>query len=100
MIIKEFFKIRADGVKLFRTYSDEGKVLIQNETCTIYDEAVDVEDAPYTYSEYRDIPENITDEEAFDKGEKGGWKDSIYESLFEGANKWNPEQFPAGWQKV
>jgi hypothetical protein len=51
MIIKEEFKTRADGVKLFRTYSDEGKQIIQNETGIIYSEAIDVEDAPYTYSE-------------------------------------------------
>jgi hypothetical protein len=51
MIIKEEYMIRADGVKLFRTYSDEGKQIIQNETGIIYSEAIDVEDAPYTYSE-------------------------------------------------
>ena len=51
MIIKEEYKTRADGVRLFRTYSDEGKQIIQNETGIVYDEAIDVEDAPYTYSE-------------------------------------------------
>jgi hypothetical protein len=51
MIIKEEYKTRADGVKLFRTYSDEGKLLIQNETGIKYTEAIDVENAPYTYSE-------------------------------------------------
>lgn len=50
-IINEFYRVREDGVKLFRTYSDEGKKLIQNETGTVYDDAVDVEGAPYTYSE-------------------------------------------------
>ena len=51
MIIKEEYMIRADGVKLFRTYSNEGKLLIQNETGIKYAEAIDVENAPYTYSE-------------------------------------------------
>ena len=51
MIIKEEYKTRADGVKLFRTYSDKGKLLIQNETGIKYAEAIDVENAPYTYSE-------------------------------------------------
>lgn len=57
MIVKEEFKTRADGVKLFRTYSDEGKQIIQNETGIVYDEAIDVEDAPYTYSESDEIVE-------------------------------------------
>lgn len=51
MIIKEEYKTRADGVKLFRNYSDEGRKIIQNETGCIYDEAIDVENAPYTYTE-------------------------------------------------
>lgn len=51
MIIKELYMTRQDGVKLFRTYSDNGKQIIQNETGNIYDEAIDVENAPYTYTE-------------------------------------------------
>lgn len=50
-VIKEYFDIRADGVRLFRSYSDEGYTLIQNETGIEYSEAIDVEDAPYTYTE-------------------------------------------------
>lgn len=56
MIIKEEYKIRADGVKLFRTYSDAGKYVVQNETGIAYSEAIDVENAPYTYAEGDDIP--------------------------------------------
>lgn len=63
MIIKEEYKTRADGVKLFRTYSDEGKLLIQNETGIKYAEAIDVENAPYTYSE-SDEEIELTAEEA------------------------------------
>lgn len=51
MIVKEEYMTRADGVKLFRNYSDAGLKIIQNETGVIYDEAIDVETAPYTYSE-------------------------------------------------
>jgi hypothetical protein len=51
MVVREFYKTRTDGVNLFRTYSDEGKMIIQNETGIEYAEAIDVENAPYTYSE-------------------------------------------------
>ena len=51
MIVKEFYRTRKDGVNLYRTYSDEGRMIIQNETGIVYDEAIDVETAPYAYSE-------------------------------------------------
>ena len=57
MIVTEYFKTRADGVKLSRTYSDEGKAIIQNETGIVYAEAIDVEDAPYTYTETNELIE-------------------------------------------
>lgn len=50
MIIREFFKTRLDKVKLFRTSSDSDKTIIRNDGVE-YDEAIDVEDAPYTYTE-------------------------------------------------
>ena len=65
MIVKEYYKTRADGVKLFRTYSDEGKSIIQNETGIVYGEAIDVENAPYTYSESNEDME-LTAEEALE----------------------------------
>lgn len=49
---------------------------------------------------FRVIPETITVITAFSKGEKGWWKDAAYESIYDGANVWNPEQFPAGWKKI
>ena len=66
MIVKEEYKIRSDGVKLFRTYSDENRKIVQNETGIVYVEAVDVENAPYTYSESDEIieAEAMTAEEA------------------------------------
>ena len=52
MAIKtEFYVELADGTKLSRTYSDAGKQIRQNETGVIFDDAVDVEGATYTYSE-------------------------------------------------
>lgn len=51
MIIKEFYKTRNDGVNLYRTYSDSGLYIKQIETGNVYDEAIDVENAPYTYTE-------------------------------------------------
>lgn len=85
MIIREFYRTRKDGVKLYRTidaladengnvllesiYDENGKVIgeraiprgfyiLQNETGIEYDEAIDVEGAPYTYSETdKPIPE-------------------------------------------
>lgn len=67
-IIKEEYKTRADGVKLYRTYSDEGKSIIQNETGVVYTEAIDVENAPYTYTESTEdiYAEELTAEEALE----------------------------------
>lgn len=62
MIIKEFYRQRKDGVNLYRTYSDMNVYILQNETGIEYEEAIDVEDAPYTYSE-TDKPIEIKEEE-------------------------------------
>lgn len=65
MIKKEFYKTRKDGVNLYKTYSDEGYRIKQIETSNVYDEAIDIEDAPYTYEE-TDIPieeENATEQD-------------------------------------
>ena len=51
MIKRDFFRERKDGVKLYRTYSDEDFKIRQIETGVVYDEAIDVENAPYTYEE-------------------------------------------------
>lgn len=51
MIQREFYKTRNDGVNLYRTYSDSNFKIKQVETGIIYEEAIDVEDAPYTYEE-------------------------------------------------
>ena len=51
MIKREYYMTRKDGVKLYRTYSDANKNIIQEQTGIEYSEAIDVENAPYTYVE-------------------------------------------------
>ena len=51
MIIKEFYKKRSDGINLYRTYSDSRLMIRQVETGDVYAEAIDVENAVYTYEE-------------------------------------------------
>ena len=65
MIQREFYTQRKDGVKLYRTYSDAGMMIRQNETGVDYAEAIDVEGAPYTYTETEtqiEPPEMTTEE--------------------------------------
>lgn len=64
-IVTEFFKTRNDGVNLYRIYSDLGLQILQVETGNVYEEAIDVEGAPYTYVEYEeptDDPEDTNPE--------------------------------------
>lgn len=63
MIQKELYMTRSDGVKLYRSYSDANKDLLQVETGNVYGEAIDVEGAAYTYQEV-DRAEEETDESA------------------------------------
>lgn len=65
MIIREFYETRPDGVKLYKTYSDQG-MKIRQETGAEYDEAIDVENTTHTYEE-TDTPivqEELTDTQA------------------------------------
>lgn len=57
-IKKEFYKTRSDGVNLYRTYSDDGKVIQKVGTDELYDEAIDVQGSPFVYTETQN---NITD---------------------------------------
>ena len=61
MIVKEFHRVREDGLSLFRTYSDNGFMVRKDGTEEIYAEAIDIEDAPYTYIE-TDVPIEPKDE--------------------------------------
>lgn len=51
MLIKEFYKERKDGVKLYRTYSNEDFIIRKVGTEELYSEAIDVENALYAYEE-------------------------------------------------
>ena len=51
MIKIEFYKQREDNVKLYKTYSDENYMIQKVGTNEIYEEAIDIENAPYEYVE-------------------------------------------------
>ena len=51
MIHRDFYAIREDGVKLYKTYSDANKYIYKLGTEEVYSEAIDVENAPYEYEE-------------------------------------------------
>jgi hypothetical protein len=55
MVVTEFFKTRPDGVKLYKTYSDENFYIEQEQTGNRYTEAIDIENSGYTYVE-TDVP--------------------------------------------
>lgn len=55
MVVREFYRTRQDGVDLYLAHSDQNLKIRKVGTDEIYDEAVDVESAPYTYEE-TDIP--------------------------------------------
>lgn len=59
MIIKEYYRTRNDGVNLFRTYSDANFKIQKVGTDEVYDEAIDVEGAPYIYIETNEPIEPI-----------------------------------------
>lgn len=61
MIVKEFYKTRKDGVNLYRTYPDAELNILQVETGAIYDEAIDVETAQFTYIETEEKIESEVD---------------------------------------
>lgn len=51
MIHTDFYRTREDGVNLYRTYSDDNKYIIQEQTGAQYVEAIDIENSGYTYIE-------------------------------------------------
>lgn len=60
MIVREFYETRFDGVNLYRTYSDTNHYIRQIETGVVYSDAIDVEDAPYTYEETDELIEEVS----------------------------------------
>ena len=51
MVIKEYFRTREDGVRLYKSYSDKGVYIHKIGTDEEYTEAIDIEGAPYEYEE-------------------------------------------------
>jgi hypothetical protein len=51
MIVREFYRTRADGENLVRTYSDKGLMIRKVGTDEVYDEAIDLEWQPFVYEE-------------------------------------------------
>lgn len=57
MIVKEYYTTRKDGVKLYKTFSNANKIIHKVGTNEEYTEAIDIENAPYTYEETdKEIP--------------------------------------------
>jgi hypothetical protein len=63
MIARKLYTTRRDGVKLYITYSDSGMKIEQSPTGILYDSAVDVENAPYTYTETNEPVDEPIDSE-------------------------------------
>lgn len=63
MIVTEHFETRADGVELLRTYSDKGVKIQKVGTEEVYDEAIDVASAGYTYLETDELVEIYSEED-------------------------------------
>ena len=51
MIVREFYKTREDGINLYKSYSNKNYYIKKIGTDEVYDEAIDVENAPYLYEE-------------------------------------------------
>lgn len=54
---------REDGVKLFRTYSDERRKIRKVGTDEVYSEAVDIEGKDYVYKETDEYVEQLNKEQ-------------------------------------
>lgn len=55
MVRREYHSTRYDGVLLYRSYSDAGLKLRKVGTDEVYDEAIDVESAEYSYEETDEV---------------------------------------------
>lgn len=63
MIVKEYYGIRKDKVKLYKTYSDNNKIIHKIGTDEEYDLAIDVENSAFVYEETDKDIEKIGDNE-------------------------------------
>ena len=62
MIITEFYRVREDGINLYKTYSDKGLKIENEQTGAVYDEVINIENRGYTYTE-TNIPIEIEEED-------------------------------------
>ena len=62
MIITEFYRVREDGINLYKTYSDKGLKIENEQTGAVYDEVINIENRGYTYIE-TNIPIEIEEED-------------------------------------
>ena len=51
MIVKDFYRTREDGVRLFKSYSDQNLYIRKIGTEEVYSEAIDIENALFVYIE-------------------------------------------------
>ena len=80
MIIREFYTTRDDRVNLYRSHSDAKMMIHKIDTDEYYAEAIDVENAPWSYEE-TDIP---IDEEEMSE-DRDGISDAEFRTIVEEA---------------
>ena len=78
MIKRELYMTRNDGVKLYRTYSDNNFMIKQIESGNIYQEAIDVENSKNTYEETN---EKIQIEEINSDNAEELWEEVVLDGL-------------------
>ncbi len=76
MIVKDIFRLREDGVVLYKTYSSEGYYIKKLGANKIYSEAVDIENANYIYEETDKKIEKKTKEHLIKLYRIGGYHNS------------------------
>ena len=59
MVIKEYYRTRQDGVRLYRAYSDQNLYIKKIGTDEVYTEAIDVEGAYFVYTETQTPIESV-----------------------------------------
>ena len=62
-IVKELYKIDADGTKFYKTYSDKSYMIRKIGTDEMYEEAIDLENTNYEYEETTEPIESLSEVE-------------------------------------
>lgn len=101
-----FPKLKQDGTLIKAGTRINWDGTVKRAAVDLWDTAQnDPDNAPALWEDiqYRDgfriIPEVITAALVFSKGERGWWKDVLYESLIDG-NVYTPDAYTAGWRAV